>query len=168
MSDFNQPADDSADRGPSAPAFESILIIRASKLAGELGRIRQRGIGNLDLKSHNQSPVSAEKTTLLAKYYSDSLSLQLHGRDALIGRLIWATIREFGQRGNEYEARFLRDLFFGSDEETATLRPGKTPGELLRNSTFAVMLRRGPRLAGLPGFLRLWLVGGMVGEIGRR
>ena len=35
-------------------------------------------------------------------------------------------------------------------------------------STFAVMRRRGPRLAGLPGFLRLLLVGGMVGEIGRR
>ena len=36
------------------------------------------------------------------------------------------------------------------------------------SSTFAVMLRRGPRLAGLPGFLRLWLVGGMWGEIGLR
>ena len=36
------------------------------------------------------------------------------------------------------------------------------------NSTFAVMRRRGPRLAGLPGFLRLLLVGGMWGEIGRR
>ena len=35
-------------------------------------------------------------------------------------------------------------------------------------STFAVMRRRGPRLAGLPGFLRLLLVGGMWGEIGRR
>ncbi|MGH4022591.1 MAG: glycosyltransferase family 2 protein [Pseudonocardiaceae bacterium] len=35
-------------------------------------------------------------------------------------------------------------------------------------STFAVMRRRGPRLAGLPGFLRLWLVGGLAGEIGRR
>jgi hypothetical protein len=35
-------------------------------------------------------------------------------------------------------------------------------------STFAVMLRRGPRLAGLPGFLRLLLVGGMWGEIGLR
>ena len=35
-------------------------------------------------------------------------------------------------------------------------------------STFAVMRRRGPRLAGLPGFLRLWLVGGMWGEIVRR
>ena len=33
-----------------------------------------------------------------------------------------------------------------------------------------VMLRQVPRLAGLaglPGFLRLWLVGGMAGEIGR-
>ena len=38
----------------------------------------------------------------------------------------------------------------------------------LTPSTFAVMLRRGPRLAGLPGFLRLWLVGGMWGEIGLR
>ena len=36
------------------------------------------------------------------------------------------------------------------------------------NSTFAVMRRRGPRLAGLPGFLRLLLVGGMWGEIGLR
>jgi len=35
-------------------------------------------------------------------------------------------------------------------------------------STFAVMRRRGPRLAGLPGFLRLLLVGGMSGEIGLR
>ena len=35
-------------------------------------------------------------------------------------------------------------------------------------STFAVMRRRGPRLAGLPGFLRLLLVGGMWGEIGLR
>ena len=29
-----------------------------------------------------------------------------------------------------------------------------------KDSTFAVMRRRVPRLAGLPGFLRLWLVGG--------
>ena len=36
------------------------------------------------------------------------------------------------------------------------------------DSTFAVMRRRGPRLAGLPGFLRLLLVGGMSGEIGLR
>ena len=36
------------------------------------------------------------------------------------------------------------------------------------SSTFAVMRRRGPRLAGLPGFLRLLLVGGMSGEIGLR
>jgi len=36
------------------------------------------------------------------------------------------------------------------------------------HSTFAVMRRRGPRLAGLPGFLRLLLVGGMWGEIGLR
>ena len=38
----------------------------------------------------------------------------------------------------------------------------------LDHSTLAVMRRRGPRLAGLPGFLRLWLVGGMWGEIGLR
>jgi hypothetical protein len=35
-------------------------------------------------------------------------------------------------------------------------------------STFAVMRRRGPRLAGRRGFLGLWLVGVMPGEIGRR
>jgi len=34
-------------------------------------------------------------------------------------------------------------------------------------STFAVMRRLVPRLAGLRGFLGLWLVGGLGGEIGR-
>ena len=48
-------------------------------------------------------------------------------------------------------------------------RPGYCrPGARMQHSTFAVMRRRGPRLAGLPGFLRLWLVGGMWGEIGLR
>ncbi len=35
-------------------------------------------------------------------------------------------------------------------------------------STFAVMRRPGPRLAGLRGFLGLWLVGVVVTEIWRR
>ena len=36
------------------------------------------------------------------------------------------------------------------------------------NSTFALMRRPVPRRAGLPGFPRLWLVGGWGAEIGRR
>ena len=60
--------------------------------------------------------------------------------------------------------RSLWSLYVTADRPSITL----SFGSIWPSSTFAVMRRRGPRLAGLPGFLRLWLVGGMVGEIGRR
>ncbi|MGH8939168.1 MAG: Eco57I restriction-modification methylase domain-containing protein, partial [Actinomycetes bacterium] len=82
-----------------------------------------------------------------------------------------------GQRGNADLAAyfFLRAIELLTNRGTIGLIATNSIGQggsrevgLDRISTFAVMRRRGPRLAGLPGFLRLWLVGELRAEIGRR
>ncbi len=85
---------------------------------------------------------------------------------------------DFGKtqkRTFDYARMGTTDLYAAMDVRTGKVitslaQTHATPDflRLMKNSTFAVMLRRGPRLAGLPGFLRLWLVGGMWGEIGLR
>jgi len=69
---------------------------------------------------------------------------------------------------DEYRQRRRRDKRKSFTLRLGTVGLSAAITVLLGISTFAVMLRRGPRLAGLPGFLRLWLVGGMWGEIGLR
>ena len=91
---------------------EDVLAIRASQVAGELARVRQRGLGNLDKKSHNQEPVKAEKLTRLADKHNEIRELRLHGRDALVRRLLQDSIAAYKDRGNEPEADFLSILFF--------------------------------------------------------
>ena len=99
----------------------------AHRIANELSACRKRGIERLDVRSHNQKPVPASELTRLASQHTLARKLALPGRGAQIKWLIRDAVDALADE-NEPDARLLRDLFFGDDQDYAGLR---SAGELL-------------------------------------
>ncbi|WP_344455873.1 hypothetical protein, partial [Actinocorallia aurantiaca] len=79
----------------------------AAAIVTELGLCRQRGLGDLDLKSKKQAPVSAEKLTALANEYCTAKHIELFGRDARIERLIADGLNAYKERGNQQKSTLI-------------------------------------------------------------
>jgi hypothetical protein len=117
-----------SDIGPG-----QVADLPADKLANELARVRQRGLDDLDKRSHNQKPVDVDGLAALARNYCDAHGLDLHGRIAQIRRLLLDALRNYGERGNATEADLIRDLLFDGSYNDDRVRPSsrKSPTQLL-------------------------------------
>jgi len=103
---------------------------RGGLLASELGRVRQRGLGALDKRSHNQAPVKVDELANLADTYCRTHGLDLHGRIARIRMLLSSAVAAYGEQGNYSEAELISDLFFDPGDAERDL-PKNSAGQLL-------------------------------------
>lgn len=91
----------------------------------ELSDCRQRGIERLDIRTHNQSPVTAPELERFARNYATSRNVPLHGRTAQIKLLLWDALAAM-ERHNAADATLVRDLFFG---DVAQVLEQSAPGD---------------------------------------
>jgi hypothetical protein len=97
---------------------------RASQVADELARCRQRGLENLDRRQH---PVPAPELERLADLYARGHGITAAGRIPKIKTLLSAALQEYSATGNKEDAGLIRSLLFS--DSTLTVR--KSAGELL-------------------------------------
>ena len=98
----------------------------AAAISQELASCRKRGIERIDVKSHNQAPVSTPELQRLADEYLLTLGRSVNGRIARIKYLLQGTLSAFALE-SEPEAKLITALFFGDSQHYVT----KSAGELL-------------------------------------
>lgn len=97
---------------------------QAERLGKELGLCRQRGLDNIDVQMHNQSPVEAPELELLVREYGEAKALSAFGRAAQIRVLIQDGSTAYGERGNAAERDLIARLFFDAEHSDKRKRPG--------------------------------------------
>jgi hypothetical protein len=98
----------------------------AEALSEELAACRKRGIERLDVRSHNQQPVSAPELERLAAEYAAARRSPVHGRIPRLKYLLRDAAAAFREE-NEVDAQLVSALFFGDSLHRVT----KSAGELL-------------------------------------
>lgn len=111
------------ERPTTTPATD-----RAKQLARELRRCRQRRLEGIEIRTFNQSPVETPQLEQLAHQYCDAQGLTLHGRIALISRLLRDGLDAYIARGCDSDGTLIKELFFGDDTPAAHT---KNAGQLL-------------------------------------
>ncbi|MFE3858437.1 hypothetical protein ACFXPN_45825 [Streptomyces griseorubiginosus] len=89
----------------------------------ELPRIRQRGLDDLDLSTHNRKPVDCERIEQLARVHSEKKGISSHSRPTLVRGLIDDALSAYAEH-NTASATFIRELFFSPEDTTTPLSPG--------------------------------------------
>jgi hypothetical protein len=95
-------------------------------ISAELTSCRKRGIERLDLRTHNQAPVSAPELERLASEYLTATGRRVQGRIPQIKYLLRDAIGAFADE-DEADAKLVKALFFGDSQSKVT----KSAGELL-------------------------------------
>jgi hypothetical protein len=98
----------------------------ATLLSSELAACRKRGIERLDVRSHNQQPLSTPELERLAGQYATAKGSSVHGRIPQLKYLLRDAITAFREE-NETDALLVSALFFGDSLHRVT----KSAGELL-------------------------------------
>ena len=109
----------------------------AEALSEELAACRKRGIERLDVRSHNQQPVSAPELERLAAEYAAARRSPVHGRIPRLKYLLRDAAAAFREE-NEVDAQLVSALFFGDSLHRVT----KSAGELLDIAQTAVRVRQ--------------------------
>ncbi|WP_217712246.1 hypothetical protein [Streptomyces sp. NA02950] len=116
-----RPIDEPQQEAAEASEGRAVLVqLIASK---ELPRIRQRGLDDLDLSTHNRKPVDCERIEQLARLHSEKKGVDAHSRPALVRGLIDDALSAYAEHKTA-SATFIRDLFFSSQDTTTPLSPG--------------------------------------------
>ncbi|MEU8944237.1 hypothetical protein [Streptomyces sp. NPDC048489] len=117
------------EEGPASTELEPPAELARLIAKEELPRIRQRGIADLDLSSHNQRPVSCPQTERLARLHADEQNRDKQTRPALVGRLLTEALNAYEEQ-NPGSATFMKSLFFDPADASVHL----SPSDLLRQA----------------------------------
>lgn len=104
---------------------QGIDEVRVARIADELNKVRERGLENLDLHTHQQPPKVVPELERLAREYAAGQGRLPYGRANEVRVLLRDGLRAYAERVDQAESAAISGLFFDPEDSKQKRSPGQ-------------------------------------------